>query len=51
MSLFKYTKKISDRIKFYDEITKNPFFGYSNPFSKPINLTIVWIEDEKNSKG
>ena len=45
MNLFNYTKKISEKIKFYDEIAQNPFFGMNNPFAKPINITVVWIEE------
>ncbi len=47
MNLLSYTKKISEKIKFYDSLTKNPYFGLANPFAKPMNLTIVWIEDDK----
>ena len=47
MNLFNYTKKISEKINFYDEIAKNPFFGFGNPFAKPINITIIWVEDNE----
>lgn len=49
MNLLEYTKRLSEKIKFYDSIAKNPFFGISNPFAKPINFTIVWIEEEKDN--
>ena len=47
MNLLEYTKKLSEKIKFYDTIAQNPFFGKANPFAKPLNITIVWVEDEK----
>ena len=46
MNLLEYTKKLSEKIKYYDMIAKNPFFGIANPFAKPINMTIVWIEKD-----
>lgn len=46
MNLFEYTKKLSDKIKFYDSIVQNPFSSIVNPFSKPINITIVWVEQD-----
>jgi len=49
MNLLEYTKKLSEKIRFYDDIVKSPFFGSSNPFNKPVNFTIVWIEDEKEN--
>jgi hypothetical protein len=47
MNLFNYTKKLSQKIKFYDEITKFPYFGVKNPFAKPLNITVIWVENEK----
>ena len=46
MNLLDYTKKLSEKIKVYDKLTKNPFA--SNPLSKPTNITIIWIDEEKN---
>ena len=48
MNLLEYTKKLSEKIRFYDAIAKTPFFGAQNPFAMPISLTIVWIEEDKN---
>lgn len=51
MNLLYYTKKLSEKIKFYDSIAQNPFISnqfMTNPFAKPINVTIVWVEDEKD---
>lgn len=46
MNLLDYTKKLSDKIKFYDSIAKNCFFSEHNPFTKPIDITIIWIDKE-----
>ena len=46
MNLLDYTKKLSEKIKFYDEIAKSPHFGMKNPFAKPQNITIIWVEDK-----
>ena len=47
MNLFEYTRKISEKIKLYDTSAKDVQFKTYNPFATPINLTIVWIEEEK----
>lgn len=48
MNLLDYTKKLSEKIKFYDSIAQNTFSGIrmTNPFAQPINITIVWVEDD-----
>ncbi len=46
MNLLDYTKKLSEKIKFYDSIAQNPFLHMTNPFAKPINVTIVWVEND-----
>ena len=46
MNLLDYTKKLSEKIKFYDAIAKSPHFGMKNPFSKPLNITVIWVEDK-----
>lgn len=50
MNLFEYTKKLSDKIKFYDSIAQNNLFEnpfWINPFAKPMNITIIWIGNEE----
>lgn len=47
MNLFEYTKKLAQKIKFYDEIAKTSYFGMKNPFAQQQNITVIWIEDEK----
>lgn len=51
MNLLDYTKKLAEKIKFYDEIAQNPFcsVSMSNPFAKPVNITIIWVEDDIGS--
>jgi hypothetical protein len=44
ISLLHYTKKLYDKIRFYDKLAEKPS---ENPFAKPINITIVWVEQEK----
>lgn len=46
MNLFDYTKKLSEKVKFYDSIAQNPFLRTANPFAKPITVTIVWVEND-----
>ncbi len=50
MNLLDYTKKLSEKIKFYDSIAQNRFTGINmtNPFAKPINITVIWVEDDFN---
>ena len=50
MNLFEYTKKLSDKIRFYDSIAQNSFPHIVNPFAKPINITIVWVENDCENK-
>lgn len=48
MNLLEYTKRLSEKIRFYDSIAQKPFsnFHTPNPFAKPITLTIIWVENE-----
>lgn len=46
MNLFDYTKKLSEKIKFYDSLAQNTFSNIHNPFAKPVNITIVWVEED-----
>lgn len=48
MNLLDYTKKLAEKIKFYDSIVQNDFLGLHtvNPFAKPVNITIIWVEDD-----
>ena len=48
MNLLRYTKKLAKKIRFYDSIAQNPYFSVNNPFAKPKNVTVVWIEDDKS---
>ena len=47
MKFLDYTKKIAEKIKFYDDIAKNAYFNMINPFAKPVTITVVWVEDEE----
>ena len=51
MNLLEYTKKLSEKIKFYDSMAQNSYcsVSMSNPFAKPVNITIIWVEDECGS--
>ncbi len=52
MNLLNYTKKLSEKISYYDRLTRESArnFPMSNPFAKPVNLTVIWVEncDEKD---
>lgn len=54
MNLLSYTKKLSDQIRYYDIMTRNNFLNPNiiNPFKRtitePVNLTIVWVENDTN---
>lgn len=48
MNLLFYTEKLRKKIKFYDDIAKKGLNEMqSNPFFRPKNITIVWIEEER----
>lgn len=44
MNFLDYTKKLIEQITYYDTITKNKY----NPFSSPIQITIIWVDDVDN---
>ena len=48
MNLLDYTKKLAEKIKFYDTISQNTYCSVkiSNPFARPVNITVIWVEDE-----
>ncbi len=48
--LFEYTKRLSEQIAYYDAIAKGEFLNsrITNPFAQPINVTIIWIEDNED---
>lgn len=47
MNLLAYTKKLYKQIAYYDTLTKNKFFDerITNPFFKPVNITIIWVDE------
>ena len=47
-ALFEYTKKLSEQIAYYDAIARGEFSNphTTNPFTQPINITIIWIDDK-----
>ena len=48
INLLSYTKKLSDKIKFYDKISEEPV-NIFNPFAKPVNITVVWVEENNDT--
>ena len=48
MNLLSYTKKLAEKINFYDEIVKSSLsdFNLSNPFAAPVNITVIWIDGD-----
>ena len=49
MDLLNYTKKLYNKIKFYDNKIKDTNFDKSNPnpfyIREPVNLTVIWIQE------
>lgn len=45
INLLAYTKKLSEQIAYYDSLAKREFV--SNPFSKPLNITIIWVDEKE----
>ncbi len=51
MNLLNYTKKLSEKISYYDRLTREAKkFSMSNPFAQPANLTVIWVEDCNEKK-
>lgn len=46
INLLAYTKKLSEKIAYYDALPKREFMV--NPFAKPLNITIIWVDKEKD---
>ncbi len=44
MKFLDFTKKLAQQIAYYDAIAKNKI----NIFSKPIPVTIIWIEEKED---
>jgi hypothetical protein len=50
INLLSYTKKLSEKIRLYDTIAqKPPNLHTTNPFASPMNITIVWVEEEQKN--
>ncbi len=53
MNLLAYTKRLYEKINFYDRIIKSQNFpnNISNPFAKqqPVNLTIIWVDNDNSN--
>lgn len=51
MNLLAYTKKLYEKIRFYDSVLKNKNFDndFENPFCKPLNITIIWFDNDNDN--
>ncbi len=50
--LLKYTKKISDKIKYYDAIVDfTDESHWFNPFYSEPEVTIVWLDKKEKRRG
>jgi len=50
MKLLFYTEKLAKKIMFYDNIAKQSLnIMQTNPFFKPRNITLVWVEENKSN--
>ncbi len=49
MNLLAYTRRLAEKIAYYDWLAKNnKFDNYSsNPFNHPVNITIIWVDDNE----
>ena len=47
MNLFTYTKKLAEKIKYYDNLTKNLKLNFSlnNPFKPNTEMLVIWVEN------
>ena len=47
MDLLTYTKKLAEKIRYYDKLTKDLKFNLSlqNPFKQNTELLVVWVEN------
>lgn len=51
MNLLNYTKKLSEKISYYDRLTREAKkFSMANPFAKPANMTVIWVENCSEKK-
>ncbi len=54
MNLFTYTKKLSEKISYYDRLTRDALnnFTMSNPFAPKQETIIIWVEncEDKNQE-
>ena len=50
MNLFTYTKKLAEKIKYYDNLTKNLKLNFSlnNPFKPNTEMLVIWVENNSN---
>ena len=52
MNLLNYTRNLYKKIKYYDSHIKNTNFNSTNPnpfkIKEPIDITIIWINNDKN---
>lgn len=44
INLLAYTKKLSEKIAYYDALAKREFI--SNPFAKLLEITIIWVDEK-----
>jgi len=48
VNLAGYMKQIYGKIRFYDIFTEKTASEHAkNPFAKPVNITIVWVEESE----
>lgn len=53
MNLLNYTRKLREKLNFYNTYAKNNFeSSYNNPFfrKEAFDITIIWVEGEENTK-
>lgn len=48
MKFLEYTKKLYEKVSYYDTVTKHKNIKFTNPFTKRDTITIIWVDNDKN---
>ena len=50
MKFLEYTKKLYEKVAYYDSFTKREKSMHTNPFARqPQNITVIWVNEEKSN--
>ena len=50
MDLLAYTRKLAEKINYYDRLVKSlkPNFSLRNPFNQDPELIVIWVENRSD---